>query len=318
MAERARRVGALHTKFSTRKSASSKNEDKPTSEQVQSLESCVSKPSAPGAFRLYRKSELNRITASLLANGSILVAGEEGSGKSVVASAVIQKLLDDGFTVARVEPATTKQMLIQIAEQLGCDTHNIEGKTLSADRLKIKIADFLLENTAFLVIDDCHRCDGKFRLWLKQLRKQGVPMLILATNPPRTDVFINLPPIMLKPLPEYVIREIMEAAALERELNLKNSDLARLQSRAGGNPMLAQRAIEEEYLGLEVEEGDHRRYFDITPIILLAGIGFVIMRFIGLGTSDQALYIFGGIAAAIFLGLSRLLYNLPRENGRIR
>ena len=143
-------------------------------------------------------------------------------------------------------------------------------------------------------------------------------MLILATNPPRTDVFINLPPIMLKPLPEYVIREIMEAAALERELNLKNSDLARLQSRAGGNPMLAQRAIEEEYLGLEVEEGDHRRYFDITPIILLAGIGFVIMRFIGLGTSDQALYIFGGIAAAIFLGLSRLLYNLPRENGRIR
>ena len=110
MAERARRVGALHTKFSTRKSASSKNEDKPTSEQVQSLESCVSKPSAPGAFRLYRKSELNRITASLLANGSILVAGEEGSGKSVVASAVIQKLLDDGFTVARVEPATTKQM----------------------------------------------------------------------------------------------------------------------------------------------------------------------------------------------------------------
>jgi hypothetical protein len=48
------------------------------------------------------------------------------------------------------------------------------------------------------------------------------------------------------------------------------------------------------------------------------GIVFVIMRFIGLGTSDQALYIFGGIAAAVFLGLSRLLYNLPREDRRIR
>ncbi|MDM3845965.1 MAG: hypothetical protein PT116_13185 [Aphanizomenon gracile PMC638.10] len=42
------------------------------------------------------------------------------------------------------------------------------------------------------------------------------------------------------------------------------------------------------------------------------------MRFIGLGTNDQALYIFGGIAAAIFLGLSRLLYSLPQEERRIR
>lgn len=74
----------------------------------------------------------------------------------------------------------------------------------------------------------------------------------------------------------------------------------------------------EEYLGLDVEGADHRRYFDITPLILLAGIAFVIMRFIGLGTGDQALYIFGGIAAAVFLGLSRLLYNLPPEDRRIR
>lgn len=58
---------------------------------------------------------------------------------------------------------------------------------------------------------------------------------------------------------------------------------------------------------LEVEGADHCRYFDITLLILLAGVAFVIMRFIGLGTNDQALYIFGGIAAAIFLELSRIL-----------
>ena len=82
--------------------------------------------------------------------------------------------------------------------------------------------------------------------------------------------------------------------------------------------MLAIRAIEEEYLGLDIEGADHRRYFDITPLILVVGVIFVIMRFIGLGTNDQALYIFGGIAAAIFLGLSRLLYSLPSEERRIR
>ncbi|TBR56851.1 9-O-acetyl-N-acetylneuraminate esterase, partial [Westiellopsis prolifica IICB1] len=140
----------------------------------------------------------------------------------------------------------------------------------------------------------------------------------LATDPPRTDIFINIPRIELKPLPEHAIREIMIQAAIERGIELKPSDLAKLQERAGGNPMLAMRAVDEEYLGLEMEGADHRRYFDITPLILLVGVIFVVMRFIGLGTSDQALYIFGGIAAAIFLGLSRLLYNLPRESQRIR
>jgi ABC-type dipeptide/oligopeptide/nickel transport system ATPase subunit len=268
--------------------------------------------------RLYRQNELNRIKASLLANSSILVAGEEGSGKSVLANAVVEGLQAEEFTVAFIEPATPKQMLLEIAYQLEVETQNLEGKALNTDQLKRAIASYLENNTAFLVIDDTHTCDTKFRMWLKQLRRLGAPMLLLATDPPRSDVFISVPRIELSPLPEYAIREIMEQAALERGISLKNSDLSKLQERAGGNPMLAQRAVDEEYLGLEVEGADHRRYFDITPLILLAGIAFVVMRFIGLGTNDQALYIFGGIAAAVFLGLSRLLYNLPRESGRIR
>ena len=82
--------------------------------------------------------------------------------------------------------------------------------------------------------------------------------------------------------------------------------------------MLAQRAVDEEYLGLDVEGADHRRYADATPLVLLIGVVFVVIRFIGLGTGDQALYIFGGIAAAVFLGVSRLLYSLPGESRRIR
>lgn len=287
---------------------SSKKNDPDTTDEI----------AAPGEFKIYRQTELNRTTASLLANGAILIAGEDGSGKSVLASAVVEKLQGDEFTVAFIEPATPKQMLLEIAHQFDIPTEDLEGKSLTADKLKRAIAQFLEENTAFLIVDDAHSCDTKFRMWLKQLRRSNVPMLLLATDPPRTDIFINIPRIELKPLPEYAIREIMVQAAADREIQLKPSELAKLQERAGGNPMLAARAVDEEYLGLEVEGADHRRYFDITPLILLAGIAFVIMRFIGLGTNDQALYIFGGIAAAIFLGLSRLLYNLPREDRRIR
>ena len=55
-------------------------------------------------FTIYRQAELNRTTASLLANGAILIVGEEGSGKSVLGNAVVEKLTDDGFLVAFVEP----------------------------------------------------------------------------------------------------------------------------------------------------------------------------------------------------------------------
>ena len=275
-------------------------------------------PEAVGEFTIYRQAELNRITAALLANGAILVVGEEGSGKSVLGNAVIERLNDDGFLVAFIEQTTPKQMLLEIAQQFDIASEDLEGKSLSVEKLKIAIADFLKENTAFIILDDAQSCDMKFRIWLKKLRRQGVPMLVLATDPPRSDIFIKIPRIELKPLPEKAIRQIMINAAVERKIALRPTDLSRLQERAGGNPMFAIRAIEEEYLGLDVEGSDHRRYFDITPLILIVGVIFVVIRFVGLGTGDQTLYIFGGIAAAIFLGLSRLLSTLPQEEKRIR
>jgi hypothetical protein len=271
-----------------------------------------------GEFTIYRQAEFNRITASLLANGAILIVGEEGSGKSVLANAVFERLICDGFLVALIEPTTPKQMLLEITQQFNLPSQDIEGKNLTVDKLKKAIADFLRENTAFIIFDDAQNCEIKFRIWLKQLRRKGVPMLVLATDPPRADIFINIPRIELKPLPERTIREIMKGAARERSIDLSSADLSKLQERAGGNPMLAIRSIEEEYLGLDIEGADHRRYFDITPLILVVGVIFIIMRFIGLGTNNQSLYIFGGISAAVFLGLFRLFYILPNEERRIR
>lgn len=272
----------------------------------------------PRNQKLYRVSEINRVKASLLANSSILITGETGCGKSVLARAVVEGLEESGFKVVFVEPASTKQMLLEIAYCLEINTTTLEGKALNIDQLKRAIAIPLEAKKAFLVIDDLHSYDLKFRMWLKQLKSGGANLFLLATNPPRSDIFINIPRIELKPLPEYAIREIMEQAAYERSINLSNAELSKLQGRASGNPALAQRAINEEYLGIEVEEGDHDRYFDITPLILLVGIVFVVMRFIGLGTNNQALYIFSGICAALFIGVSRLLYSLPPESKRIR
>lgn len=265
-------------------------------------------------FRLYRQPELQRVVASLKADGPILIVGEEGSGKTVLKEAVVQQLIDDGFTVGAIELASTKQMLLNLCEQLGVDTYSIEGKILTIDGLKNAIANFFQHETAFLIVDDAHGLSTQFRAWLKALKRQGVPMLLLATKPPKTDIFIDLPRIELAPLAEYAIRELMEQAALERGLNLKNHELARLQERAGGNPNLAIRTIQEEYLGLEVETGDHGRYFDITPLILFVGVVFVVIRFVALGTGNPTLYVLSGSAGALFMGASYAMRSLPQED----
>ncbi|MEG3440048.1 ATP-binding protein [Pannus brasiliensis CCIBt3594] len=251
------------------------------------------------------------------ARGQLLICSGEGMGKTFLCQQVYNCLMSEGFTIAFIEPASPKQMLMEIADALGIPTKNLEGRAISADGLKAAIAQFLATNPAFLIFDDAHLLEAKFRQWLKSLKKLETPLLLAATNPPRTDIFINVPRIELQPLPDHAIRELMETAAIEKGISLRPSEFSRLQERVGGNPMLACRIIEEEYLGLESEAGDHTRYFDITPLICLVGIFFITLRFIGLGTNDQALYIFGGIASAIFIGFTLAIRSLPKESRRI-
>lgn len=239
-------------------------------------------------------------------------------GKSFLTQRIYEQLSGEGFKVALIEPSSPKLILVEIANLLEISTKNLEGRSLSADALKAAIAQYLSCNTGILIFDDAHLLEAKFRLWLKQLKKVGCPMLLTATNPPRTDIFINVPRIELQPLPDYAIRELMEQEALNRGINLRPTEFARLQERTGGNPLLAQRAIEEELLGIDLEAGDHTRYFDITPLIMLVAIVFISMRFIALGTNNQSLYIIMGIGGTISIGFFRAFQSLPKESRRIQ
>lgn len=255
--------------------------------------------------------------ASLLAGSQVLVCSSEGMGKTFLANQIYEALLGESFNVGLLEPSSSKQLLVEIADLLGVSTKNLEGRSLSTDALKVAIADRLSNNVAILIFENAHLLEAKFRHWLKNLKRLGVPMLLTATDPPRSDIFLNLPRIELRPLPDYAIREIMEVTALDRGINLKPREFARLLERTGGNPLLAQRAIEEELLGIDLEAGDHNEYLDITPIILLIGVIFIAYRFIGLGTGNQSLYILAGIGAALFMGVKQVIMMLPRETKRI-
>jgi hypothetical protein len=267
----------------------------------------------------YREREVSGILNSLRAGGQLLITSREGMGKTFLLQAVYQELVGEGALVGYLEPASPKVLLVSVAELLGVSSKNVEGRALTAEALKQTLTQLLsvAPQQAVLIFDDAHLLEAKFRLWLKQLKAIGVPLLLAATNPPRTDIFIYLPRVELQPLADYQIRDLMERTAITLGADLRPYQFAQLQASTGGNPLLAKRAIEEGFLGIQNEAGDHSRYFDITPLILLVGIVFVAYRFIGLGTNNQSLYILAGIGGAVFLGLARLSYYLPRESRRI-
>ena len=266
---------------------------------------------------LYRVAEQRRVAAVLRSRSSLLIVGESGIGKTVLGEAVAAELQAESFAVAAVQPATTKQLMTRIAEQLGVETQDLEGKNLTTVGLKAAIAQFLSENPAFLICDDAHHYSPEFRRFLEVLNERGQPLLLLATAPPAKDIFLKLPRLELKPMPDIAIRDIMAAHALETGLSIGTAQLAGLQQRCGGNPMLAKRVIQEEFLGLEDTAPDHTQWIDGTPYLIAGLMVFGMVRVIGIGLNSTSLYLIGGVLT-VLVGILRLIfYSLPKKSTRL-
>ncbi|MGF1490386.1 MAG: ATP-binding protein [Prochloraceae cyanobacterium] len=269
------------------------------------------------SLNCYRKKEKNRIVAALIANSSLLVVGEPGSGKSFLAEAVRQDLTESGFISATIRSGTVKQILVDLALQLEIDTESIEGKTLKTEELIDAIACWLQNNTALLICDNAHRLTISLRCWLEKLYSQNQPMLLLANYPPAKDIFLKLPRIELEPMAEKHIRKIMQQEAEILNLELSAAKIAELLARTGGNPMLAKRVVKEEYLGLEDKAYDHTQWIDGTPFLIAGLMCLVIIRFIGLGFNSTSLYLLGGMVTVAIGVIRILIYSLPRKGNRL-
>lgn len=286
-------------------------------EEGQNLGSSSNTDSGFVASTFYRDEQKKRIVGCLLAICSLLVVGAPGIGKTTVMESVVSELTGKGFLCAVVTPTTPRQFLLSIAHQLGVETENLEGKRRTISELMEDIPQFLSKNTAFLIIDDADRLQIQLRCWLEKLYDQGQPMLLLASYPPDKDIFRKLPPLELEPLNYQQIREIMQHQCRKLNIQLSDSTLAILQQRCGGNPMLAQRVVKEEYMGLEESAPDHRQWLDGTPCLIALLMIFTISRFVGLAFNNTSLYLIGGIVAVAVSILQLFIYSLPRKSSRL-
>lgn len=275
----------------------------------------TSATSKPSGSACYRYAEQRRIVAGLLSGNSLLVVGEPGSGKSMLAHFVGQDLT--GFRLVHLKASTPKQMVESVADQLNLDPTTLEGKKMTLAHLQTALFADLLNQTAIFICDDAEQYPIGMRQWLESLLGTKAVLLVLATWPPAKDLFLKLPRLELDPLPESSIRDCINSAADELGIRLRPGQVSNLMERCGGNPMLAKRTVLEEYLGLKITGPDHTQWIDGTPFMVAGLMCFTLVRFLGLGFSSTSLYLLGAILTVVAAIARLLLYSLPRRKGRL-
>ncbi|MCA6600423.1 MAG: ATP-binding protein, partial [Pseudanabaena sp. M57BS1SP1A06MG] len=109
----------------------------------------------------FRKSEIDRAIASLETNQSLLIIGDEGTGKSAIADGVRTAFHSRGWKVAIAEySGSAKATLIEICEQLGCDYEDHSGnkpRPFTADEMREEIKQALNQSHTLLICDNAHR-----------------------------------------------------------------------------------------------------------------------------------------------------------------
>ncbi|NJL56516.1 ATP-binding protein [bacterium] len=248
--------------------------------------------------------------------------GEPGAGKTTVGMKTKERLEAEGFTVAIASySGAAKETLTAIADQLGVSTvsDDEKPKALTAAQLRESLLKAIPKPKTLLIVDDAHRWSASLRYWLEDISRAGGLLLLLASSPvPPKDIFVKIPRIELSPIKDEDIRALMKAEALSYDARLEPKELAELQQRAGNNPALAKRVIRETVLGItETTTGDHYQFIDGTPFLVALLMLVGIIRFIGLGLGDKALYVLGGVFTLAALLIRALLYAANRGSRRL-
>ena len=265
--------------------------------------------------------EFWRVIEAVRQGCNVLVLGEVGSVADFP-KAVYRQFEGELSVAIAVYKGSGKLFFQKMAEALDIPTTepkydregNVTGeKPMSMDVLKDEILENLNPDT-LLILPEAKRLSSSIRYWIEDAIAAGCRVVCFAPVNPGRDIFLDMLEIELELPSDQAIREVMEDEARQRGLQLTRwrsltggeSRLAELQPLAGRNPMLARKVVRQERLGIRHQRPEHTQYITIMPILVACLMAFGIVRFIGMGTQNKSLYIFGGTTLVAGMTLKQL------------
>ncbi len=257
-----------------------------------------------GSIEPNQSEGFKRVCAAIESGSSVLVIAELGM-VGTMPQDLVKRYGSEFVIAAAVYKGSGKRFFVRLAEQLDIPTEETKydkngepcgERALTMDQLKDEIAENVGPETLF-ILPEAKRLSTGIRYWLEDLINAGVRVVCFAAANPGRDIFLEMLEVELELPTDRAIREVMQAEADRLGLKLDRSRLAELQPLAGRNPMLAKKVIRNEKLGVNQEASpQHTQYVVIMPILIACLMAFGVVRFIGMGTRNKSLYIFGGVA----------------------
>lgn len=210
-----------------------------------------------------------------------------------------------GGVAIAIDKGSAKLFFKRMAQALDIPTENGEGKPLNVDDQKDELLDNIGSHT-LLILPEAKRLSASIRYWLEDAIANGCRVVMFSPVNPGRDIFLNLLEIELELPSDAAIRQVMEQEAQAQGLQLSRAELAELQPLAGRNPMLAKKVVRQRKLGIKHQKPEHTQYIVIMPVIVACLMAFGIVRFVGMGTGNKSLYIFGGVTLVAGMTLKQL------------
>jgi hypothetical protein len=259
-------------------------------------------------------AELERICTVIRQGHSALVLGEKGTVIDAMPRAIVQALGGELDCVTVVYKGSGKTFFQQMARGLDIpiaetkfdeEGEEVGEKGLTLEQLKEEILMNVGEGT-LLVLPEARRLTTGIRYWLEDAIAAGVRVCCFAAANPGRDIFLTMIEVELEMPTDAYIRIVMAAEAQRQGLKLMEAQLASLQPLEGRNPMLARKVVQREKLGFKNQAPEHTQYIVIMPVVIALLFSFAVLRFIGMGTGNKALYLVGGVSLVVAMALKQL------------
>ncbi len=290
-----------------------------------------------------RDEEFAKLQNNLMHNIPTLIIGEPGIGKSTLAKALIDSQEKPCLRIENLKAARNvlvDQVIAQIHQdqKLQFSEEDNYSVSLSLEELKSKclknksitqlaelIRDSIVGSEYIIVIDSMAGLTQANQIIIDKLLETGVPLIACANRLKDTieleSIYRKFSRLELEPLPSSFIRSLLKPKidslmAGEYEKGLLETKIVNV---ACGNPGVAEKMFKDaQALSMSgslsvdrvysIQEPElPRRYFDLTPIVIMSIAGFAVLRFIGIGTNDTLLYVMGGIAFVVLMAFGRVM-----------